>query len=146
MTRIWKEELATSSGSDTNPMWDSHLPAETSPDRRLIPLWMYRVRVCGFTFTFRSVEQIEACLAYFSQKVRPSSRIPPGTDRKGSFDCWEMQSWYDRLPMRLLKDPKRLQVVLALSQAATRFKEERATAPPGTLPSTRSAKSPERQR
>ena len=36
----------------------------------------YCVRVCGFTFRFRSVEQMRETLVWFETKVHPSTRLP----------------------------------------------------------------------
>jgi hypothetical protein len=91
-----------------------------SSDARLDPHPVYFVRVCSFTFEFHSIRQVEACLAYFSQKVRPSSRVPWYEPIGG--DHFERQRWYERLPMWLLEEPKRLAVLKSLGRALTAFK------------------------
>ncbi len=78
--------------------------------------YVYFVRVCSFTFEFHSIEQIKLCLAYFDKKIHLSSRIDIG-----GADSWEVQRWYERLPMYLLEEPKRLRVVKALTSATKVF-------------------------
>jgi hypothetical protein len=70
------------------------------------------VHVASFTFHFLSVPQIQDCLAYYSRNIHPSSRISVG-----SADHWEVQRWFELLPMYLLEEPKRVKVVKALEQA-----------------------------
>ncbi len=82
------------------------------------------VSVASFTFQFFSLRQLRDCRAYFSQKTHPSSRLP-----FGAADHWEVQRWFERLPMYLLEDPKRRRVVRALTRALT-FAEERAALGP----------------
>ncbi len=81
------------------------------------------VRVASFTFRFVSVEHLRECLAYFQQKTRPTSRVSAkklasqlGDDWRTQ-RSWEVERWYERLPMYLLEEPKREKVVRALSQA-----------------------------
>jgi hypothetical protein len=52
------------------------------------------------------IAQIRDCLAYYSQKVRPSSRLPVG-----GADHWEAQRWF------ALEEPKRVKAVKALERA-----------------------------
>jgi hypothetical protein len=86
---------------------------------------VYFVRVCGFTFEFHSVEQTEACLKYFSRKVRPSSRIRfSDADRKAHWMHWKAQRWFERLPMKLLEERRRARIVSALKQALIKFKND----------------------
>ena len=61
---------------------------------------------------FFSIRQLRDCLGYFEQKIHPSSRLPIG----GS-DRWEIQRWFERLPMYLQEDAKRTKVVKALGEA-----------------------------
>jgi hypothetical protein len=70
-----------------------------------------------------SVEHLRDCLAYFQQKTRPSSRIPAkdlaadlGEDWRTQRG-WEVERWFERLPMYLLEEPKRARVVKALEKA-----------------------------
>jgi len=73
------------------------------------------VRVAGFTFEFHNSEQIQACLEYFNRKLQPSSRIPMNAEH--SFSHWEAQRWFERLPLYLREEPKRVKVVEALREA-----------------------------
>jgi hypothetical protein len=50
-------------------------PDETR-DPKLDPAAVYFVSVCGFTFEFWSVAQIEAALRLYRDKVHPGSRMP----------------------------------------------------------------------
>lgn len=131
MSRIWKEprkrELFGSSDEVFSPMWGGDAPpAEISPDPKLIPEWVYCVYVCGFTFKFWSVDQIQAALDFYSQKIHPSSRITE--DLGGFLSCHhsEVQRWYERLPLYLRKEGKRQRVVKALEQALQQFSNEKS--------------------
>jgi hypothetical protein len=86
---------------------------------------VYFVRVCGFTFEFHSIEQIAVCLRFFSQKVRPSSMIRfSQADRQIQWLHWAAQRWFERLPMQLLEERRRVRIVPALRQALAKFKRE----------------------
>ena len=78
----------------------------------LIPKNVLLVSVASFTFQFFTAQQLRDCLAYFNCKTRPSSRLAIG-----SADHWEVQRWFERLPMYLLEGPKRRKVIGALSEA-----------------------------
>jgi len=73
---------------------------------------MLKVTVAGFTFRFISVEQIQDCLSYYERKIHPSSRLAICGG-----DHWESERWFERLPMYLLEDAKRIKVVKALQKA-----------------------------
>ena len=81
-----------------------------------IPNNVLTVNVASFTFHFFSLQQVRDYLAYFEQKTRPSSRWPKtqGTDY---WDHWEVQRWFEQLPMYLLEEPLRNKVVKALRRA-----------------------------
>jgi hypothetical protein len=111
MAKVWKEQLDRSRHSNKMDALVMYPPKVGGLDR-----WVYFVRVCSFTFEFHSVDQIRACLDYYSQKIHPSSRLDVG-----SADSSEMQRWYERLPMHLLEEPKRQKVVKALSLALEEF-------------------------
>jgi len=86
---------------------------------------VYFVRVCGFTFEFHSIEQLEVCLEFFSQKVRPSSMIRfSESDRRIHWLHWVCQRWFERLPMKLLEERRRVRIVPALKKALAQFKSE----------------------
>ncbi len=70
MSKHWKEPLDTSRHVDF--MRNTTIggqPREPARDP-LIEAWSYFVRVNGFTFEFASLEQIRACIAYCTKKVR----------------------------------------------------------------------------
>jgi hypothetical protein len=86
---------------------------------------VYFVRVCGFTFEFHSIQQLEVCLEFFSQKTRPSSMIRfSESDRSIQWLHWVSQRWFERLPMQLLEERRRVRIVPALKQALQQFKSE----------------------
>ena len=94
---------------------------------------VYFVRVCGFTFEFHSIEQMEVCLKFFSQKVRPSSMIRfSQSDRQIQWLHYMAQRWFERLPMQLLEERRRVRIVPALRQALAKFRSETVpNKPPG---------------
>jgi hypothetical protein len=118
MAKIWKEKRDPL--IHRNRMWDQY-PVPVNSEGYITEPWVYFVRVCSFTFEFQSMEQIEGCLEYYSRKTHPSSRL-----RIGAADPWEMQRWFERLPMYLLEEPKRQRVVKALVEALKIFTAEKA--------------------
>lgn len=88
--------------------------------------WIYYVEVCRFTFAFFSLEMIREYLDFFTRKILPSSRYY-GTS---PFSCGpaasvgDGQTRFERLPLRLRKEPRRLKVVKALEQALETFAVE----------------------
>ena len=113
MTRIWREKLDPS--RHLNRM---EMPVTSRPTIAGLAPWVYFVRVCSFTFEFHSIEQIKACREYYLEKIHPSSRIDIG-----GADSWEVQRWFERLPMYLLEEPKRQRVLKALASAIDQFEE-----------------------
>ena len=89
---------------------------------------VWYVRVCSFTFEFTHLDQVEACLNYYSQKIRPSSRIPASDLHLYGGDSSEVQRWFEKLPMYLLEEPKRKKVVEALTQAKTQWANDASKA------------------
>ena len=79
------------------------------------------VTVCGFTFEFHSLEQLAACLEYYRRKHHPSGRLPRSIRAP---DHWESQRWFERLPLYLREESKRLKVVAALTRALAEFASE----------------------
>ncbi|MEA5467045.1 hypothetical protein [Leptothoe sp. PORK10 BA2] len=136
MARIWKEKRKRVVGwIPSHRMLDPQLvhcpmvgnapPAEFSPDPTIIPEWVYCVYVCGFTFRFWSIKQLQACLDFYSQKLHPSSRIQVTEEMLYHIpDRSMLQRWYDRLPLYLRKKSKRQQVVKALEKALKQFGDE----------------------
>ena len=81
------------------------------------------VQVASFTFRFSSLRQLRDCLSFYEQKNRRSgaiaeqrlaSELGPDWRKQRS---WEIERWYERLPMYLLEEPKRQKVVKALAKA-----------------------------
>jgi hypothetical protein len=71
------------------------------------------------------MEQIEVCLKFFSQKVRQSSMIRfSQSDRQIQWLHYMAQRWFERLPMQLLEERRRVRIVPALRQALAKFKSE----------------------
>jgi hypothetical protein len=126
MADIWKEVYKPRRKGLTpyaggNRMWEFPLPPLLPST--LSPREVWYVRVCSFTFVFHTPQQLEACLAYYSEKIHPSSRIP--LDQLGGCDHWECQRWFERLPMYLLEEPKRKKVFSALRFAARQWTKDR---------------------
>ncbi|NES65225.1 MAG: hypothetical protein F6K24_08145 [Okeania sp. SIO2D1] len=106
------------------PMLDDAAPPEFSPDPAIIPEFIYYVHVCGFTFRFWSISQIQLCLDFYSQKLNPSSRISISPNWQEKPDHSLLQTWYSRLPLALRKENKRQQVIKALKKALEKFSDE----------------------
>ena len=101
----------------------SRIPVKEYGKANLAPRNLIVVRVASFAFRFESAEQLRACLKYYEQKTRPSSRIAAkvlaadlGEDWR-QLRSWEVERWFERLPMYLLEEPKRKKVIKALSEA-----------------------------
>ena len=128
MAQIWSETYDPK--RHRNKMFDcSRLPAVPTEQYWRAPTLqrypVYFVRVCGFTFEFHSMEQIEVCLKFFSQKVRQSSMIRfSQSDRQIQWLHYMAQRWFERLPMQLLEERRRVRIVPALRQALAKFKSE----------------------
>jgi len=102
VARIWKERLTTAGTAN------------------LAPREVILVRVASFTFRFATMKQLRECISYYEQTTRPSSRIPAkeiaadiGLDWREQ-RSWEVERWFERLPMYLLEEPKRQKVLKAL--------------------------------
>ncbi len=74
------------------------------------------VSVCAFTFEFHSLDQLRACLAFYARKHHPSRRRDIG-----GADHWELERWFERLPLYLREESKRERVVAALQSALAEF-------------------------
>jgi len=70
-------------------------------------------------FEFHSIPQIEACIAFYAQKIHPGSR-----EDIGAADHWECGRWYERLPLYLREESKRTKVIKALEKALEEFATE----------------------
>jgi hypothetical protein len=121
MANIWSE---TSKYARSMPLGWSGLRDFQRSANDFRPYTTWYVRVCSFTFVFTNIQQLEACLEFFSQKTRPSSRIPY-RNLKPYLDAglrgWEVQRWFDRLPMYLLEESKRQKVIKALQLTHKRW-------------------------
>jgi len=89
----------------------------------LAPHHVIVVRVASFAFRFDTVQRLRECIKYYEKKTRPTSRIPAktlaadlGEDWRG-LRGWDVERWFERLPMYLLEEPKRQKVLKALSRA-----------------------------
>jgi hypothetical protein len=110
VARIWTEAYQPEKHSAPVEYWgslDDHFRAPS-----LLPKDVLLVNVASFTFQFFTTQQLRDCLAYFSSKIHPSSRVSIG-----AADHWEVQRWFELLPMYLLEEPKRRKVIAALSEA-----------------------------
>jgi hypothetical protein len=115
MARIWKE--AYDGTRHRNQMYPCiGINVKHYEARTLFPEEVYFVRVCSFTFEFHSLVQIKECLSFYSQKIHPSSRL----NARGC-DHWETLRWFERLPLYLQEEPKRVKVVTALEKAVKEF-------------------------
>ena len=107
VARIWKEKL-TNFGT-----------------ANLVPREVVLVRVASFTFRFTTTKQLRDCIEYYERKTHPSSRVPAkaiaadiGPDWR-ELRSWEVERWFERLPMYLLEEPKRQKVLKALHKTLT---------------------------
>jgi hypothetical protein len=119
MARIWKERFDPSKHgnlpdavADASGSIRQHWTAPT-----LIPHHVVFVSVCSFTFRFDSKEQLERVLRYYEQKIVPTSREPESVWALRGGDHGEAERWFEKLPLFLREEPKRLKVVKALRDA-----------------------------
>jgi hypothetical protein len=103
--RIWKEKLTTFGTAN------------------LAPQEVILARVASFTFRFTTTKQLRECIEYYERKTHPSSRMSAkiiasdiGPDWR-ELRSWEVERWFERLPMYLLEEPKRQKVLKALHKA-----------------------------
>src|SRR5258708_35146817 len=89
----------------------------------LTPRHVIVVRVASFSFRFDTVERLRECIEYYEKKTRPSSRIPVKVlaaelgENWRAVRGWDVERWFERLPMYLFDEPKRPEVRKALSTA-----------------------------
>jgi hypothetical protein len=76
--------------------------------------------VCQFTFAFFSLDMIRQYRDFYAQKILPSSRMAGPLWYPNGWN----QRWFERLPLRLRKEPKRQRVVKALERALEKFAAE----------------------
>jgi hypothetical protein len=97
----------------------------------LIPRYALVVHVASFRFGFGSLEQLKAYIEYYSRKTHPTSRVPArqlaaelGEDWR-ELRGWEVERWFERLPMYLLEEPRRKKVLKALQDALSLAEREK---------------------
>ena len=115
IARWWSEPLKPDKHLDF--MSTCHIggvPIE-APRDPLIKRFVFFIEVTGFTFQFATLEQVRIALAYFEQRIHPSSRLPDIVLEH----YW--QRWFERLPQWLSKESRRIRVVSALSRALQDF-------------------------
>ena len=116
---MWTEPYNSVKHSSGRMGWQFPQPEGIARHHRapsLEPHHVLFVRVAGFTFEFHSVEQLQACRAFYGRKHHPTSRLPVETGDYGG-DHSEAQRWYERLPLYLREEPKRQRVIAALDAA-----------------------------
>jgi len=126
MSRIWSEPYSTQRHRAPMP---SAMGGGAARDRHyrnptLEPHRVVLVQVCGFTFTFHTVGELRACLDYYQRKIHPSSRSASTASAVRNREVtwrWEVERWYERLPLYLRKESKRLRVICALQKALERM-------------------------
>jgi hypothetical protein len=92
-----------------------------NPNFRAWPEWIYYVEVCGFTFAFFSHEMIQEYLDFYSRKILPSSRFYGDFSHGSAGSVGDGQTRFERLPLRLRQESKRVRVVKALDKALQIF-------------------------
>jgi hypothetical protein len=115
---MWKER-------DNSPLSkEDRLRARLEPNHDVG--WLYFVLVCGFTFRFGRLDEIQEYIDFYSMKILPSSRRPAHDPESGLFagDHWERQTRFDRLPLYLREESKRKEVAQVLSQAQAVFTQQ----------------------
>ena len=125
MARIWRERF----DSARHGGLPDALPDAVVPIRRhwsaptIIPHDVIFVSVCSFTFRFDTKEQLQRVLHYYEQRTVPSSREPESVWGLRGGDHREAERWFERLPLFLREEPKRLKVVKALRDALKMFED-----------------------
>jgi hypothetical protein len=128
MARIWIEKIP-SLDAKGHPVWKAitahaHLELSNRPFSTLDPREVLFVNVCSFTFNFKSLYELDETLKFYQQKTHPSSRLSSSRLVKGTWGHWKSQRWYERLPMYLMEDPKRVRVVKALEEARRQWERK----------------------
>jgi len=118
MARIWTETFNPKRHADK--MRDASRPVE-GPLPQRYPV--YIVATLGFTFEFHTIQQIEVCLRFFSQKVRPESMMQFLDSDRHIFELHAVSPrWFQELPLPLLEEHRRLEIAAALTKALRRFR------------------------
>ncbi|NNJ25765.1 hypothetical protein [Alienimonas chondri] len=115
-------------------IWTEPRPPSPNEPSASEPVTIH-VRVCGFTFQFGTAAQLDRTLAFYREKIRPSSRLPADYRMPGGWSipiAHDEQRWFERLPPRLLTNEHRPKVVAALEHAtAVARGEARPSRTPG---------------
>ena len=124
MARWWKEPYTREAAEAAGIHDFEGAPVLADPASR----WIYSVEVCGFRFVFFSLEMLREYLGFFSHKILPSSRNYGGSSysRGPAASVGDGQTRFERLPLRLRKEPRRQQVVTALDRALRDFEGGKA--------------------
>ena len=118
-----------------------HWQQQTGGDK-LASRPVYFVEVCGFTFRFSSLAELQTALSFYRQKTHPSSRLPDPEwvrrearrDPRGYKESIArfiraehdvMQRWWERAPLYLQENGKRDRVIQALESALREFAPHR---------------------
>jgi hypothetical protein len=96
-------------------------PAPANPGFRAWPKWIYYVEVCQFTFGFFSLEMIKEYLEFYSRRVLPSSLHSSAFSKGLAASVGDGQTRFERLPLRLRAESKRVRVVKVLEKALLIF-------------------------
>jgi len=127
MARIWKETWVSSTSKGAAD-WSADALATIQAHKENPTLLRHEsvfVHVCSFTFRFETLPQLERVIAYYEQKIPPSSIIPTNELSAYGGDHGEVQRWYERLPLFLREEPKRQKVIKALHDARAYFDDSR---------------------
>jgi hypothetical protein len=119
MAKLWKETYSREQAERLGIHDFEGVPVLGPSDAR----WIYYVQVCRFTFAFFSLAMIREYLDFFSQKVLPTSRLHGASPFSGgrAASVGDGQTRFERLPLRLRKEPRRQKVVKALKLALRTF-------------------------
>jgi hypothetical protein len=134
MARFWKEPYTLERAVALGIHDQENSPVVGVPNKEWVgnpnfrdwPRWIYHVEVCRFTFAFFSLEMIREYLAFYSHKILPSSRQYGSSpfSQGPAASVGDGQSRFERLPLRLRKEPQRRKVVKALEKALQVFGSE----------------------
>lgn len=114
MARFWKEPYSDDKARSLG-IHDFEESLVTGPKDAK---WIYYVEVCQFTFAFFSLNMIEEYRDFFSQKILPAKSA---FTRGAGAGVGDGQTRFERLPLRLRKEPKRQKVLKALELALLEF-------------------------
>lgn len=127
MARFWREAYSLERALELGIHDAENSPVVGVPNRdwmgnpafRDWPESIYYVEVCGFTFAFFSLGMMQEYLDFYARKVLPSSRSPFSHGAAASVG--DGQTRFERLPLRLRQESKRVRVVKALEHALQLF-------------------------